>query len=344
VIGTEGPEEALDGMSDIVFASGGDAEAAMGSPSQAVVNFPPPSQVFVHSLPDAGQGPASQADKFAAVHLIMGRADQSVLKIEIGLDDDFEFGSLMRDPLRSMDQEWRSNGSNTDMANFTYITEGRARNPDDIPEHTKQELKSPGGPTESDFDAGHDGMTASDFQELEESKTAGLRLHHVVALRLYTSNSYRLFNEPMREGKKPHPIRVTMYVLDEALRQMRRVAAQQPERYNQTLRLWRGMRDRDLDLDKFKREGGTELAVMSTSAHRSVAENFARGDQGGLIFRYTTRAHSKGVCIDFLSLYPKEKEYMYPPLTYLTFDEHAQDEAEDPASHLKVIHVVPQWS
>jgi len=409
-IGPEGSDDALDLKSGIVFPSGGDA--AMGSPSQAVVNyddggtqlddgmldlacvcvcvyddvtcvyndmgaplddgmldlacvcvyndvtcvyddvtFPAPLQVFVHSLPDADPGTASQADRFAAEKLKLGSADQSDLKDELGLDgEDFAFAMLNQ--LQAMEQEWFQNGSSTDKANFTYITKGRARNPNDIPEHTKQELAQLGGTAEEDFDFGHDGMEAKDFQELEESKTAGLQLHHVVALRLYTSNSYPLFNDPIREGKKPHPIRVTMYVLDEALKKMRKNEARQdPEGYNRTLRLWRGMRDRDLDLDKFKREGGTELAVMSTSAHRSVAEKFARGDKGGLIFRYTTRAHSKGVCIDFLSLYPKEKEYMYPPLTYLTFDEHAQDEAEDPAerereiaSHLKVIHVVPQWS
>ena len=104
------------------------------------------------------------------------------------------------------------------------------------------------------------------------------------------------------------------------------------------------MKDVDLDLDQFKRVGGTELAPMSTTATRSVAEAFARGDQRGLIFRYTTRGHSKGVCIDFLSLYPKEKEYLYPPLTNLTFDLHAPDEAVDPDSHFKVINVVPQMS
>ena len=32
------------------------------------------------------------------------------------------------------------------------------------------------------------------------------------------------------------------------------------------------MKDRDLDLDEFKRLGGTELAPMSTTLKRSVAE------------------------------------------------------------------------
>jgi hypothetical protein len=31
---------------------------------------------------------------------------------------------------------------------------------------------------------------------------------------------------------------------------------------------------------------------------------------------------SPGVSIDFLSLYPKEKEYLYPPLTYLSPKSH----------------------
>ena len=249
-----------------------------------------------------------------------------------------------------MEQEWRSNGRMDengiliDMANFTYITKGRARDP--IPEHMKQILTNPapGGPTESDFDAGHDGMTATDFQELEESKIAGLKLHHVVALRLYTSNSYPLFNDPIREEKKPHPIRVTMYVLDEALGKMRKVEAKQNrEGYAQTKILWRGMKDRDLDLDEFKRLGGTELAPMSTTASRPVAERFARGDHGGLIFRYTTTGHSRGVCIDFLSLYTKENEYLYPPLTKLTFDKERERERERERALLGTISITG-WS
>ena len=48
-----------------------------------------------------------------------------------------------------------------------------------------------------------------------------------------------------------------------------------------------------------------------------------------------TRAHSMGVCIDFRACFPKENEYLYPlhtKLTFLTFDEYAQDEAENPGA------------
>ena len=262
----------------------------------------PPSQVVVDSPNHAGPSPASQADKFAAVKLILGRSHQSDLKHELGLEDTREFARLMREPLQSMEQEWRSNGSPTDMENFKYITEGRARDP--IPVHIMSELLAdPAGPTESDFDAGHDGMTALHFLNKEISSAARLQLHHV-ALRLYTSSSYRFFNKPMRDGTKPHPIRVTMYVLDETLKKIRTVEARfHPERYNQTKVLWRGMRDRDLDL-------GTGLAPMSTSENKFGAESFATGNQRGLVFRCNSRGNSKGVCIDFLSLFPNEVEYL----------------------------------
>jgi hypothetical protein len=68
------------------------------------------------------------------------------------------------------------NGFSIYMSNFTYITKGRARNP--IPEYTKQELANPKrADLQSDFDVGHDGMTAEDFKNLNESKTSGLDLH-----------------------------------------------------------------------------------------------------------------------------------------------------------------------
>jgi hypothetical protein len=104
----------------------------------------------------------------------------------------------------------------------------------------------------------------------------------------------------MRLDTKPHPIRVTsMYILDEALQKMRKVEARQnSEEYNKTLHRWRGIKDRDLDLDTFKRVGGTKLTPLSTTAKRPVAEAFTKGQQRGLIFRKTrascTRSHCNG--------------------------------------------------
>jgi len=53
---------------------------------------------------------------------------------------------------------------------------------------------------------------------LDASKKAGLKKEHVIALRLYSSSSFGLFNKAMREKTNPHPIRVSVYVLHDALK------------------------------------------------------------------------------------------------------------------------------
>jgi hypothetical protein len=52
-------------------------------------------------------------------------------------------------------------------------------------------------------------------------------------LRLYSSSSFGLFNKGMREKTNPLPIRVSVYVLHEALKKLRKVAAEEnPNGYN----------------------------------------------------------------------------------------------------------------
>ena len=87
-------------------------------------------------------------------------------------------------------------------------------------------------------------------------------------------------------------------------------------------------------LQGFKRTGGVELAPMSATRDRNIADAYANGrKQGGvnvalyhsiclqihislalifllvtgLLFKYSTKGKSRGVLIDFLSIYPKEK-------------------------------------
>jgi hypothetical protein len=144
-----------------------------------------------------------------------------------------------------------------------------------------------GGSLEKDdYDAGHAGMILEDFVQDENSVVAKLKRHHVLVLRLYTSNTYRLFNGPLRRlatGSKttaaiPHPLRFTVYVLTEALKMLRVVAAKQnPEEFNTVQYLHRGMADMTLDVNgRFLKEGGTELALMSTTDRRDVALDYAR--------------------------------------------------------------------
>ena len=160
-------------------------------------------------------------------------------------------------------------------------------------------------------------MTLKDFSSHGISVIAGLEDHHVLTLRLYTSDSYHLFNNPMREQIRPHPLMFTVYFLDQALKMLTTVEAKlHPAEYNKIKYLWRGMKNRELDADLFFAEGGTELAPMSTTDNLEVALHYSRSDVP-LIYRYEARGRSRGVDIGFLSMYPKEKEFLYAPLTGL---------------------------
>ena len=222
---------------------------------------------------------------------------------------------------------------------------GRARRESDIPAHVRETFKTGmyhvGSITQDDYDAGHDGWDLSDFCSLEAAVLADLQEYHVAAIRTYTSDSYGLFNGPMRSRQCPHPIKTTIFCLHDALKKLRKVGAKvDPAHYNEIVFLWRGMRNVTMDLDEFMRQGGTELAAMSTSSNKEVAEGFARSEQG-LVMSFATRGLSRGVDISMFSLYPKEQEYLYPPLTYMLFDESRALTKED---GFTLVPILPQMS
>ena len=76
---------------------------------------------------------------------------------------------------------------------------------------------------------------------------------------------------------------------------------------------------------------------MSTSRSAIVAYQYA-ASSSPLIFKYKTRALGRGVSIEYLSFYPKEREYLYPPLTYL------QPERIYEENGYTVVEVTPQMS
>ena len=72
--------------------------------------------------------------------------------------------------------------------------------------------------------------------------------------------------------------------------------------------------------EEFLAQGGTELACMSTTDDRAVAEKFAqvRKSAHPLLLKVQARGFAQcGADISWLSMYPGEKEVLYPPLTYL---------------------------
>merc|ERR1719191_351962 len=82
------------------------------------------------------------------------------------------------------------------------------------------------------------------------------------------------------------------------------------------------MRDLGLDPAALQEKGGTDFGCVSTTANQAVAvHNFAAGSLP-LVFRVVSKGPmDRGADISFLSVFPSEKEYVYPPLTYLSATE-----------------------
>ena len=67
-----------------------------------------------------------------------------------------------------------------------------------------------------------------------------------------------------------------------------------------------------------KEEGAAERSPMSTTRARKVAKAYAgctsdthSAGKPRIVIEYQTEGLSTGICIDFLSVYPKEKEQVY---------------------------------
>jgi hypothetical protein len=167
---------------------------------------------------------------------------------------------------------------------------------------------------------GNKGNKLKDFHKHEDSVSAGLLIYEVLILRLYTSTTFRLFNGPIRKilttkvQKSHHPLRFTIYALTEGIKKLRTVEARKkPQAFNSPMDLWRGVVDMKVD-KKFLQQGGTEMTVMSTTSNKEVAQSYAcsKAPKPGLVIKYKTSGLSRGVSIQFLSLYQNEVEFIYP--------------------------------
>ena len=180
-------------------------------------------------------------------------------------------------------------------------------------------------------DIGNEGKTLDDFLAHPSAVAAGLKKAHVLALRLYTSNSYYRINGPptdrlFQKSGRPHPYAATTYYIFDALKKLRQTLAGGTV----TIKLggsgggaqswpktfWRGMADMAVS-DEFTAQGGTEMACMSTTEDRAVAEKFAESKAPLLLKLEASSFMACGADISWLSMYPAEKEVLFPPLTYL---------------------------
>jgi len=157
------------------------------------------------------------------------------------------------------------------------------------------------------------GCVLEDFVHSDEACHAELTVAHVVALRLYSTAAFKALNAPLRDFKRTeaHPLAATVCLLAEGIKKLRALDTE-----NRPLDLWRGMRNLSAS-GTFESSGGTEFALMSTTSDPVVAVKYALGTSSLLFKLRADSFMDRGADIAFLSAFPSEREYVFPPLTYL---------------------------
>jgi hypothetical protein len=228
------------------------------------------------------------------------------------------------------DEDWKpDDGFRSDWARFEYVECRRAG----------KKVQENGAIR----DDRHVGKTLASFMEDRNVEIAGLAEAHVLALRLYTSNSYGRINGPLRDGcsaESPHPFPATTFFISDGLKKFRAVASElcEPGAQDADMVSWRGMAAMRVP-PEVMRDSGTELACCSTSMSKAEATKWARKKGvAPLLLKVKARGCACwGIDMAWLSMYPGEQELLFPPLTYLKFKSMEKE------GDVTVVTVEPDW-
>lgn len=240
----------------------------------------------------------SAASKFTAKQIIFGKPEEAAYGLPdfMGLTDN-DLVQYHTDGMLAVVDEISRNGNSEDRENLKMILAGH---------YYKQGTNA----------TADSRLSLDELMQHPAAVAARLRKHHVLALRMYTTSTFKSINEPMRQRVRPHPLGATTYFISEAIKLLRVVKGAASKALIGDQVYWRGLADLKLDTE-FLQAGGTEFACMSTTTNRDVAMEFAEGECP-LVFKFTTKDFmQRGADISFLSVYPEEEEILYPPLTYL---------------------------
>lgn len=256
---------------------------------------------------NGGTASASLESKFVAPVISLGKNTLAAKGLDILLGIDPKTYMHVKQKVKVMLKEFAKSETAEDYQNITTLLNGTYKHPPN----------GDGSPLTADEIRGQS-ITMEALMASDAVRDAGLEFHHVLALRLYTTSSYKSINNPMRQSPPvlPHPFGATLYYISDALSKLREVQGKDPTLRNTSQVYWRGMKNLQIT-EEFLKTGGTEMACMSTTSSRKVAEEFALSDSP-LLFKFVSKSFmSHGADISFLSVYPGEKEVLYPPLTYL---------------------------
>jgi len=184
-------------------------------------------------------------------------------------------------------------------------------------------------------------MRFADFVQHEKTQVFGDPVEleaSVLALRLYTSVFFKRLNQPfyMEEDDEtyysdevPTPIHNHRYKFPATIFLICKALSRARENTEKTRRgdrhgsmsgtvLYRGIKCTKSS-EGFRDRGGTHVGPLSTTSDLSVAVKYALqgGQKDALILRIVPRSMQVGVDLGYLSCFPEEKEYLYPPCTHL---------------------------
>ena len=217
--------------------------------------------------------------------------------------------------LAAIDEEFRAHGTDEDREWFDYI-----RN------HAASEKKCHQGIR----DHNRDPIMLADFLKSKEAKIARLNLAHVLALRLYSSPVFRSLNIPLRtykcdadgqvekppQMKAPHSFPITVFYIREAISKLRAVESDLGTQ-NAFQVMWRGNSNMIVSEDYLSR-GGVETGITSTTLELETAVQYCFSERP-VIFKIITRSFmERGAYLDWLSVFPDERECCFPPLTFFS--------------------------
>jgi hypothetical protein len=140
--------------------------------------------------------PENQNSKFIAPLMVLGKNTLSAVGLATIMGVDPRTYRDIRNKVQKIVDEFKRSGTQEDNANVERLMNGTYSNP----ESPDKVLPS----------------VAAIMAGSPEVEIAGLQAHHVLALRLYTTSSYKSINNPMRQQpypQIPHPFAGTLYVV-----------------------------------------------------------------------------------------------------------------------------------
>jgi len=160
----------------------------------------------------------------------------------------------------------------------------------------------------------------NDFWLTDPAQEAKLTKAEVAALRLYTGPAYKPINAALRQ-QNVEPWATTIACCYTAVLKLSFLST--PKRVYRGVKESQGFKlhEEFLNPKPGGFAGGTELAFMSTTADPEVAVFYA-GSGPGSVFMIDYTIASRAADISFLSQFPHEKEFLFPPNTMLQCTEH----------------------